>query len=127
MKNIILTLGIILISISGICQEFLQKNESNPEIHQQQKQEIYVIGIGNELASTYWDVLRFLENSPYLKVIASYQMHQIIAVKIADEEFKSYDEYYNYLKLEFDDLQIWRKDMSIFTKDCQDEYLKEKN
>ena len=126
MKKIILTLGIILISMIGICQEFLKSNDKEPEINQVDKSEKYVIGIGNESSSVYWQVLDYLQNSTYVKVIASCQLHQVIAVKVLDEEFKSYDEFFKYLKFEFEDLVVWRKDFDIFTKDCKDEYLKQK-
>lgn len=103
----------------------LQKNNTTP-IETEKKVEKYIIGIGNDEPSIYKSILEYLQNSSYVKVGRYCYLHQIIEVKVLNEEFKNYDEFLVYLKFEFDSLMIYRKDDSIFTKDCQDEILKQK-
>ena len=77
-------------------------------------QEKYVIGIISDNPNKYWLVLDYLENSKYVKVGNSCNFVQAIEVTVIDKEFKNYEEFYKYLKFEFDDLRAYRKDSTIF-------------
>jgi hypothetical protein len=104
MRKVILLIGIILGSII---------------VYGQKEAETYVIGIGEPAA--YWEVLDFLKASPLVKVFKSCTLVQSIAVVVVNKEFKDYNEFLLYLNFNFDELRVYRKDMSIFVKECDDE------
>lgn len=108
MKKIFLLVGIILSGIMCIGQER------------------YVIGIGNDNPATYWEVLDFLHASPLVKVDRSCSLVQAISVVVVNNEFNDYKEFLLYLNFNFDELRVYRKDDSVFVKECIDEPLKKK-
>lgn len=121
MKNMLITIVIILSSIISYSQE-LKNIKTVPETIN--KNEKYIIGIGNN-PQIYLNILDFLQKSTYVEVYKSCQLTQAIAVKVLNKEFKSYDEFLTYLKFEFGDLMIYQKDENIFTKECDTEIIKQ--
>jgi len=82
--------------------------------------EKYVVGIGNDQLK-FQSVLEYLQKSKYVKVNKYCYTTQAIGVEVVNKEFKNYEEFVVYLKFEFDDLMLYKKDESIFTKECERE------
>lgn len=87
----------------------------------QRAPEKYVIGIGNDNPTMYYKVVEYLQKSPYVKVYRECFVTQAIGVEVVNKEFKNYEEFVVYLKFEFDDLMLYKKDENIFTKECENE------
>jgi len=86
--------------------------------------EKFVIGIGNNV-EMFYDVLEFIEKSPFCKTYAYCEIHQIIGVYIYDVDLKDFEKFKYYIQLNFDEVFIFRKDESIFSKECKEEILKQ--
>lgn len=114
MKKIILLLSILLIGMSGFCQV------------DQDKSEKYIIGIIEEKPGQYLRTIDFLENSTYVRVYMYCVETQVIGVEVINNEFRNYDEFYKYLKFEYSDLRVYKKDETLFTKECLEEFKKDK-
>ncbi len=84
----------------------------------------YVIGIGNESNTYYQNTLAVLKNQPGLVVKATCEPNHIISMSVNNADFKSYDVLSDFLTTQVPGILLFRKDMSIFEKDCKGEQLK---
>ena len=120
MKICIITISLLL-SISGFSQ--LTSNttkEASPTKGSQ-----YVIGIGNYESGIYNKVIEYLKNDTKIQVYAVCESHRIIGFKTINNIYKSYDIVRDLLLSYFIDLNIQRKDDSIFSNECLDEIKKQ--
>ena len=120
MKKIIFFI-LLLSFMKGYSQE---KSTNNLPVSQIKTEE-YVFGIGNKEFKIYADVLTDLQNDQNVLVYAYCETHQIIGVKVIDNAYKSYDAFRDFLLNKYPGIMLFRKDGSIFSKDCKNEILKQ--
>ncbi len=89
------------------------------------KKKSYVIGIGNSDKSDYKKILIYLKEDNAIKVYATCESHNTIGFSALTNTYKSYDTIRDLLLNQFEDLKLYRKDDSIFSKDCSDEIKKQ--
>jgi hypothetical protein len=119
--RIFILLTMTLFSLNG----FSQLTSNNVKTELIPKSEKYVIGIGNHEIDTYKNVLNYLKNDNAVDIYAICESQNIIGFKTSTSTYKSYDIIRDLLLNEFEGLKLYRKDESIFSKDCSDELLKQ--
>lgn len=121
MRNQLLALGIMLFFTSVI---FAQANKaSNPSLSINTTK--YVIGIGNDDAKMYNEVLTDLQTNETIKIYAYCEKDRIIALIVNNNDFKSYDYVRDFLLREYPDILLFRKNETILNLDCNDQISKQ--
>jgi hypothetical protein len=85
----------------------------------------YIIGIGNQDKNIFLSVFEDLKTDAAINIYAVCETNRIFGISVQNSEYKSYDEVRDNLINMYPDILLFRKNNTIFSKDCKDEILKQ--
>ena len=117
--NFYMLLCSIMLSIPSVFSQELE--QAQPDTEELTR---YHIGVGNEEASAFSEILINLRADSGVELTAICEAHQLLTVSVNSDYYKSYDVLRDHLLSLNPDLLLFRKNDGNFPESCKEEQLK---